>query len=364
MAKDFYKILGVPRNATHDDIKKAYRRLAHQFHPDKQGGNEAKFKEINEAYQVLSDERKRQQYDQFGAVFGDGRNPGGQAGFEWAGGFPFGDGSKGFGDFDFADIFEDVFPGFGTGAASPRRSRKGRDIQIELEAPFEEMIFGGRHEVALDKISPCVHCGGSGAEPGSKFDKCGSCQGSGRVEKTQRTFLGALSQITICPQCNGRGELPQERCKECAGRGVKKAVERLEIFVPKGIENGELLKISGKGEGSPWGGVPGDLYVKIRVRPDKVFRRQGNDLVMALPIKFTQAVLGDSVEIKTPESAIKLKIPEGTESGDILKIRGKGMPHPHGYGKGDLLIEIKVITPRHLSRKARETVEKLKEEGI
>ena len=363
MSHDYYKVLGVPRNATKDDIKKAYRKLAHQFHPDK-GGNEAKFKEINEAYQVLGDEHKRTQYDQFGQVFEGGRGPG-RGGFEWSGGFPFGgEDFRGFGDFDFSDIFEDVFSGFGGGPAAGRRSRKGRDIQIELEIPFEEIIFGGRHPVDINKVSVCEHCQGSGAEPGAKMQKCGTCQGRGRVERTQRTFLGAFSQITVCPACQGREELPETACRECGGRGAMKRLESLEVFVPKGVEDGELLKISGKGEASPFGGVPGDLYVKTKVRPGKTFRRQGDDLVMALPIKFTQAALGDALEVKTPDGEIKLKIPEGTESGDILRVRGKGVPLSRGYGRGDLLVEIKVQTPRHLSKKAREAVEKLKEEGV
>ncbi|MBI4132615.1 MAG: molecular chaperone DnaJ [Candidatus Sungbacteria bacterium] len=368
MPRDYYKVLGVPRNATKDDIKKAYRRLAHLYHPDK-GGSETKFKEINEAYQVLGDERKRAQYDQFGTVFESARGPG-QEGFQWApgagfGGFNFSEDLRGFGDFDFSDVFEDVFSGFGFGGgARDKRSKKGRDIQIELEIPFEEIIFGGRHPVDINKISACERCQGSGSEPGTKMRKCGTCQGRGRVEKTQRTFLGALSQITACPACQGRGEVPEVACRDCGGKGATKRLESIEIFIPKGVEDGELLKISGKGEASVASGVPGDLYVKIRVQADKIFRRQGNDLVMALPIKFTQAALGDSVEVKTPDGEIKLKVPEGTESGDILKVRGKGVPQARGYGRGDLLVEIKVLTPRHLSKRARETVEKLKEEGI
>ncbi len=365
MAKDYYKALGVPRNATKDDIKKAYRKLAHQHHPDKQGGSEAKFKELNEAYQVLGDESKRAQYDQFGTVFEQGGRGPGQAGFEWAPGAGFG-GFGADGDFDFSDIFEDVFAGFGFGGGmdTRRRSRKGRDIQIELGIPFEEIIFGGRHHVELNKISACEHCHGSGAEPGANMVKCGSCEGRGRVEKTQRTFLGALSQIVICPVCQGRGEIPETACRECGGKGALKRLESLEIFIPKGVEDGEVLRISGKGEASNWSGVPGDLYVKVRVTPHTMLRRQGNDLIMTLPIKFTQAALGDAVDIRTPDSEIKLKIPEGTESGDILKVRGKGVPMSRGYGRGDLLVEIKVLTPRHLSKKAKEAIEKLREEGV
>ena len=361
MTKDFYKVLGVPRNASRDEIKKAYRYLAHQHHPDKTGGNEARFKEINEAYQVLGDERKRSQYDQFGTVFGDGAA---QGGFRWPGG-GLGEDFRGFGDFDFADVFEDVFSGLGFGgAARERRSKKGRDIQIELEVPFEDVIFGGRHNLEITKTASCERCGGQGSEPGTKMSACATCRGRGRVEKTQRTFLGALSQVSACPACQGRGQVPEAACRECGGRGAAKRKEAIEVFIPKGVDDGELLKLSGKGEASPFGGVPGDLYVKARVRPDKAFRRQGNDIVALLPIKFTQAVLGDSVEVKTPDGAIKLKIPEGTESGDILKVRGKGVPHARGYGRGDLLVEIKVSTPRHLSRKAKEAVEKLKEEGV
>lgn len=366
MTKDFYKILGVPRNASKDDIKKAYRRLAHQYHPDK-GGSEAKFKEINEAYQILGDEKKRAQYDQFGTVFEAGRSPG-RGGFEWTpgagfGGFGFGEEGRGFGDFDFADVFEDVFAGFG-GTHTARHSKKGRDIQIDLEIPFEEIIFGGRHSADINKVTACEHCKGMGGEPGSKMQKCGICQGRGRVERTQRTFLGAISQIATCSSCHGRGEIPDTLCRDCGGRGATKRTDSIEIFIPKGVEDGGMLKISGKGEASSIGGVPGDLYVKVRVRPDKVFRRQADDLIMQLPIKFSSAVLGDSVEIKTPDSAIKLKIPEGTESGDILKVRGKGVPEPRGYGRGDLFVEIKVLTPRHLSKKTKEVIERLREEGI
>jgi len=367
MTKDYYKTLGVPRNANKDEIKKAYRKLAHQFHPDK-GGNEAKFKEINEAYQILGDDSKRAQYDQFGQVFEGGKGPG-QGGFEWApgsgfGGFGFGDDGRS-GDFDFADIFEDVFSGFGFGGGGgQRRSRKGRDIQIDIEIPFEEIIFGGRHNANLNKISVCEHCQGNGAEPGSKMQKCGVCQGKGRVEKVQRTFLGSLSQVVACAQCQGRGEIPETVCRECGGRGAARRQEAIEIFIPKGAEEGEVIKISGKGEASAIGGVPGDLFVKVHVRAHEIFSRQGNDLIMILPIRFSQAVLGNAVEIQTPDSAIKLKIPEGTESGDLLKVRGKGVPLSRGYGRGDLLVEIKVQTPRHLSKKAREGVERLKEEGI
>ncbi len=371
MAKDYYKILQVPRNASKEDVKKSYRKLAHQFHPDKTGGNEEKFKEINEAYQVLGDEQKRAQYDQFGTVFNDtGAGPRqggfwGSPGQQGFGGFNFDFGEGQEADFDFSDVFEDVLGGFGFGGQRGRaQSKKGRDIQIDLEIPFEEMIFGGKHEVEIQKIVNCAHCNGSRAEPGSKLKKCPKCQGSGKITKTQRTFLGTFAQIGVCPDCIGKGEVPEQFCRECGGKGAVNAREKIEIFVPKGIDHGEVLKISGKGEGSIAGGVPGNLYAKIYIVPDKIFKRQGNDLVMLLPIVFSQAVLGDKMDIKTPDSSIILKIPEGTESGDILKVRGKGIPFSRGYGRGDLLVEIKMQTPRKISRKAREMIEQLKKEGI
>ncbi|MDO8560648.1 MAG: molecular chaperone DnaJ [bacterium] len=360
MAKDYYKILGVPRNASKEDVKHAYRKLAHLHHPDKAGGNEAKFKEINEAYQVLGDEKKRSQYDQFGRVFeGGGGSPFGQ------GGFSFGEEFRGFGDFDFSDIFEDVLGGMGfAGGKREPHSKKGRDIQIDLEIPFEEMIFGGKHEVSLQKLGKCERCGGTGAEAGSKMVTCNTCHGSGKVEKIQRTILGVFSQVSICSTCNGKGEVPEVTCKNCGGRGVLRAEDRIEIFVPAGVNGNELLKVSGKGEASVTGGVPGDLFVKIHVMSSKIYKRQSNDVIMMLSVKFTDAALGAKVDLGTPDGKIVMKIPEGTESGDILKVRGKGVPHLSGYGRGDLLIEIKVETPKKLSRKAKEMIEKLKEEGV
>lgn len=372
MTKDYYKILQVPRNASKEDVKKAYRKLAHQFHPDKAGGNEEKFKEINEAYQILGDEKKRAQYDQFGTVFSDAGAGARQGGF-WSGagqqgfgGFNFDFGESAGADFDFSDVFEDVLGGFGFGGGrnADARSRRGRDIQIDIEIPFEEMIFGGKHGVEIQKLSACNRCGGTRAEPGTKLKTCARCQGSGKIQKTQRTFLGTFSQVAVCPECLGKKDVPETMCGECGGKGVIVKREQLEVFIPKGINHGEVIKLSGKGEASITGGVPGDLYVKIYILSDKAFKRQENDLILFLQITFSQAVLGDTIEIKTPDSAIVLKIPEGTESGDILKVRGKGIPLSRGYGRGDLLIEIKVVTPRKVSRKAREMIEQLKKEGI
>lgn len=366
--RDYYKTLGVAQNATKEEIKKRYRELAHKYHPDK-GGDEQKFKELNEAYQVLSDDQKRSQYDQFGRVF-EGGGPR-QGGFEWPGGFrfDFGEG-KPFdfaqGDFDFSDVFEDFFGlgGFGRGAGSKTRARRGRDVRLAIGISFEESILGGKRDIVFPRLSRCGRCEGSGGEPGSKLKNCAACDGKGNVQKTQRTFLGSFTQVAACQECSGAGKRPENICLQCRGKGVEERQERLEIFIPKGVNEGEILKITGKGEASLSGGVPGDLYVKIRVEPHKIFRRQGDDIVMRLPVKLSQAILGDTAEVETLDGAISLKIPEGTQSGDILKVRGKGAYMPSGYGRGNLLIEIRVNIPRKMGRRAKEFVQELKKEGF
>lgn len=368
MTKDYYKILGIARNATKDEIKKAYRKLAHQYHPDK-GGDEQKFKELNEAYQILSDDRKRSQYDQFGQVFEGGRS---QGGFEWTfGGSPFGfgegrpfDSTQGR-DFDFSEVFEDFLGmGFGQGTRTKSRERRGKDIKVDFYISFEESIFGGKREIELSKLSRCLHCNGSGGEPGSKMKECPSCLGRGNIQKTQRTFLGSFTQVTVCPECKGGGRKPEIVCTQCRGMGVEQKVERLEVYIPKGVREGEILKITGKGEASLSGGAPGDLHIYLNVLPHKIFRRQGDDVVMQLPIKLSQAILGETIEVDTLDGILRLKIPEGTQSGDILKIRGKGAYSASGYGRGDLLIDIKVEIPRKAGKRVREIVEDLREEGF
>ncbi len=365
MAKDYYQTLGIARNASKDEIKKAYRRLAHEYHPDKSGGDEARFKEINEAYHILSDEKKRAQYDQFGQVF-EGAGP--QGGFgAWPGGgfrFDFGGEAPGaFSDFDFSDIFED-FLGGGPGTRRRGVERRGKDIRIDLDISFEESLFGAKKEIEIAKLSRCSRCSGSGGDPGTKFAACAACRGSGNVQKTQRTFLGSFTQVSVCPECAGAGKRPEKLCTLCRGKGVEHRLEQIEIFVPKGVRDGEILKMTGKGEASFAGGIPGDLLAYIHVRPHKVFKRQGDDGVMQLPITFSQAILGDSVDIDVLDGTIRLRIPEGTQSGDILKVRGKGASAGSGYGKGDLLIEIKINIPRKPSRKVKDLIYKLKEEGL
>lgn len=369
MPTDYYSILGVSRNATPEEIKKAYRKLAHQYHPDKGGGSDAKFKEINEAYQVLGDEKKRKQYDQFGRTFdaGQGFGPGG---FQWgdifssrdASGVNFDFGSNAGTDFDLNDILENMF-GLG-GKREAGRKKRGKDIVVELTIPFEKSILGGKEAITLKRVARCTHCGGSGGEPGTKTETCPTCGGKGTIQKNERTFLGTVTRVETCPMCAGKGQRPVKACWACQGKGVEKKEEHIELVIPRGVNHDDTLKLSGKGDATDSLGTPGDLYVHLRVLPHKIFRRQGDDLLMVLPIKVSQAILGDQIKINTLEGQITLKIPEGTQSGDILRVRGKGVPEARGYGHGDLLVEIKVDIPQKPSRRLKENIEKLREEGL
>jgi len=372
MNKDYYEVLGVPRNASTEEIKRAYRKLAHQHHPDKGGGNEAKFKELNEAYQTLGDENKRRHYDQFGRAFDAAPGFGGAGGgFQWEDifgksrgdgvHFDFG-GNAGDEAFDINDIFAGIF-GFQDERTSGKR-RRGKDIILELSISFERSILGGKEQVRFRRTVRCAHCAGSGGEPGSKSDKCKECAGTGNVRKTTRTFLGSMTRVETCTRCRGRGEVYTRSCSVCGGRGLAEREEEIEIVIPKGIKNEDTLQLSGKGEAAGPTSAPGDLYVRIKVLPHKIFRRQGDDLLMKFPIKISQAILGDTVTVNTLEGAVNLKIPEGTQSGDILRIRGKGVPEARGYSHGDLLVEISVDIPRRVPKHLRDQIERLKEEGL
>lgn len=352
--RDYYQILGIARNASQEEVKKAFRRLAHQYHPDKGTGDEVKFKEINEAYQILGDEKKRANYDRFGTGFPGGQ-PGG-AGAEW----DFSNFSQGFEGVDLGDIFEDIF-GFGA-AGSRRGTQRGRDISIDLELPFRDAIFGVERKVLLHKLSMCVACKGDGREQGTEYKSCTSCNGSGTVHETRKSFLGSFTKLRSCSTCSGRGQVPEKKCRECDGAGVRSGNEEIVIEVPPGINDGEMIKHVGKGEALA-GGVPGDLYVKIHVLPDARFKRVGTDLVISYPLNITDAILGSTQKVDTLDGAVQVQIPAGTDSGDILRIRGKGVPRQKS-GRGDLLIQMIVKTPKKLSRTARKLVEELKDEGL
>lgn len=362
---DYYKILGVSRNASKDEIKKAYRKLAHQFHPDKNKGEDKKFKEINEAYQILSDEKRRAEYDTYGRVFSDGHSghAGGRPGWDFGGnGFDFSGFSAG-GRQGFAFDVEDIFENFFGGARSAGRGKKrGRDISIDLEIFFEEGVFGAERRVLLKKSAVCEMCKGTGAEPGSGTQKCEHCAGAGRVNEMKKSFFGTFNTIKECEKCFGKGEIPNKKCSNCKGLGVLLKNEEILVKIPSGIQNGEMIKLVGAGE-AVMNGIPGDLYVKIYVASHRVFRREASNLVMDLDIKISEALLGSERDIKTLDGTLKVKIPAGIDSGEILRVRGKGIPYHQG-GRGDLMIKVLIRTPKKISKKAKKIIEELREEEL
>lgn len=354
--KDYYQILGVSRGASQDEIKKAYRKLAHKHHPDK-GGDERKFKEINEAYQILSDKEKRNQYDRFDRVFeGAGAGPDFDFGNVW--------GRSGEGvEFDLGEMFEEFF-GFGS-AKTRGNFRKGRDIEVNLEIPLEYTLLGQEKKISLYKMLSCSRCQGLGAEPGTSVKECFSCRGAGEVQQIRRTFFGSFTKHVTCPECNGEGKKPERPCNVCKGEGRIKGTDNIKVFIPAGVDSSQVIKVNSKGEAGRRGAKSGDLYVRILIKPHSIFQRKGDNLYLKVPVSFSQAALGDEIEISTlEERKILLKIPRGTESGKILRISQKGIPRFSGHGRGDLYIELSVRTPRKLTRKQKELLEKLKEEGI
>lgn len=342
--KDYYNVLGVDRGASQDEIKKAFRKKAHQFHPDKPNGDEAKFKEANEAYQVLGDEQKRQQYDQFGS-----------SAFDGSGGFGYG-GGQGFGGFqgninveDLGDMFGDMF-GFGGGG---RRARRGSDIHMDIDMSFKESVFGMEKEIELRKPSDCARCGGLGAEPGTNMHSCGDCDGSGVKVVRMQTVLGVMQQKTSCSACKGEGETPETQCSDCSGSGITMQTKKMTVSIPAGIENGNIVRIRGEGEAIQ-GGETGDLFLRVHVASDERFERVGFDLLSHAKVGFSQAALGDKIDVETIDGVVELKIPSGTQSGTKMRLKGKGIA-----GKGDQIVIIDVITPKKLSRSQKKLLEEL-----
>ncbi len=359
--KDYYQILGINRNASKDDIKKAYRKLAHKYHPDKSGGDETKFKEINEAYQILSDENKKNQYDKYGRVFEGGQA--GNHGFEsqgWSGfqgqGFDFDMG-------DIGDIFEEAF-----GFSSPERTgdnRKGKNIEINLEFSLAETLKGQEKEFVIKKYVFCDRCQGSGAEPGTSRNQCFSCRGTGKVQEIRRTIFGSFTKVTICPECDGEGQKPEKPCNVCSGEGRVKKEEKIKVFIPAGIDNNQILQVSGKGHAGKKSGKSGDLYIRVNIKKDNFFQRKGDDLYRDLLISFSDAVIGGEKEFKAIDGKkISVKIPAGTESGKILRISNKGIPHFSGFGRGNLYLKLIIETPKNLTNKQKELLKELKKEGL
>ena len=359
--KDYYGVLGVAKSASKEEIKKAFHKLAHKLHPDKATGDVEKFKEVSEAYSILSDDKKRAEYDSYGRVFSDGAGGGPGAGFNpGAAGFDFSQFQdafqNGFG-FDFGDAFSDFFGGQGGG-----RARRGRDISIDLELTFAESVFGVRRKVLLAKTALCDTCKGSGAEPKTELITCTHCNGTGKLHETTNSFFGTISMESPCRTCHATGKIPKEKCHTCRGEGVYRKQEEIEIAVPSGIDGGEMIRLTGAGEAVA-GGTPGDLYVKIHVRPDPRFKKDGPNIVTELSIKLTDALLGAEYTIPTLDGDDTVTIPQGVTHGELLKIVGKGIPNPRGK-RGDFYVRIKITLPHKLSRTAKGLVEKLKEEGI
>lgn len=345
--KDFYSILQVSRDASEKEIKKAYRRLARQYHPDVNPGDpnaEAKFKALTEAYEILSDPSKREIYDRYGVEGLRAR------GFE----YDFG----GFGAFE--DLF-DVF--FGRDIFGARRKGRqiyrGADIGLELEIDFKESAFGVQREIEVEKMMSCEVCGGSGAKPGTSAVSCKQCGGTGQIRSSQSTFFGSFITTNECPVCQGTGEVVETPCEKCGGEGRYSQREKTPIDIPAGIVNGATIKLSGGGHAAPYGGRPGDLYLTVTVKPHELFERVGDDIVFDLKLSFTQAALGDEVKIPTLEGEHKLKIAPGVQSGEVMALKGKGIPHLRGFGKGDELVRITVETPKKLTARQKELLREL-----
>lgn len=351
MGKDYYKILGVEKNATQTEIKKAFHKIAHQYHPDKKGGDEQKFKEANEAYQVLSNEEKRAQYDRFGTAgaAGGGAHAGGFGGFDFSG---FQTGDMNF-NFDFSDIFGG-FGGFNGGSYSSQKKR-GRDIQVAVEIEFKDAFLGKTQTIEYMREKPCPDCQGTGAEKDSEMITCPQCEGSGKI---QTQVMGIFATVTECPRCEGTGKIPKNLCKTCKGKGTIKEKERVEFVIPKGIKTGDSLRIAHKGEAIK-NGEAGDLYVLIQVKPDKQFKRNGMDLLTTQTLSLSEAVLGAEKEITLLDnSKVTIKVPTGTQHGTVLKVSKKGFAE-----KGDLLVSFEIAIPKKLSKKAKEALSALAEEG-
>lgn len=341
--RDYYDVLGVGREATQDEIKKAFRRLARQYHPDVNKGAdaEARFKEINEAHEVLSDEEKRAMYDRFG-------HSGPQSGFPGGGGF---------GGFD--DIFETFFGGMRTGPASRRGPAKGADLRYDLGIEFEEAVFGCEKEVVIPRHETCPQCLGSGAEPGTQPIRCPQCNGTGEVRRQQQTFLGSFVQVTTCPRCRGEREIITTPCTECHGQKVVQVERAISVKIPPGVDKGTRIRLAGEGEPGARGGPPGNLYIVLDVRPHAYFRREGVDIVVELGINVAQAALGDKVEVPTLDGTEEMAVPAGTQTGETFRLRGRGVPHLRRNGRGDQLVIVQVLTPTRLSSAQKELFREL-----
>lgn len=349
MPRDYYEILGVPKGASDSEIKSAFRRLARQYHPDvsKEEDSEEKFKEINEAYAVLSDKEKRAAYDRFG-----------HAGVQGMGGVPD------WTTMDFSDILGDLF-GFGFGGfgrssrRSPNAPRRGADLQYRINLTFEEAIFGADKEIEITRDEICETCSGSGAKPGTSPSRCSTCGGSGEVRRSQQTIFGSMVQVTTCPSCNGKGEAIDNPCSTCNGRGQVRRSRKKVVTIPAGVDTGTQIRLAGEGQPGVNGGPPGNLYLVIQVQSHKYFRRRDNDILLDLNVNVAQATLGDEVEVPTVDGNSTLRIPAGTQPGKVIRMRGKGVPHLRSNSRGDQLVIVNISIPTSVNNEQRELFEKL-----
>jgi molecular chaperone DnaJ len=353
MARDYYDILGVSRDADKEEIKRAYRRLARKYHPDvnKESGAEERFKEINRAYEVLSEPETRARYDRFG-----------EAGVSGAAGAGFQD----FGDMGgFADIFESFFSGFAgaPGQTAGRRRTgptRGDDLRLDLKLDFREAVFGGEKEIKISHLESCNTCGGTGAKPGTRPRTCSTCNGAGQVRRATRTPFGSFTQVSVCPTCSGTGQVIEEKCEACNGNGQRQETKKLKITIPAGVDTGTRLRVSSEGDSGQRGGPPGDLYVYLYVNEDKEFRREGINLLSDIHISYLQAILGSRLEVQTVDGPEEFHIPPGTQPDTVLKLEGKGVPKlGNPVSRGDHLITVRVDIPTRISAEERELLEKL-----
>ena len=355
--RDYYEVLGVSKGASEEEIKKAYKKLARKYHPDMNPGDkeaEEKFKEVNEANEVLSDPEKKARYDQFGFAGVDPNYGAGAGGGAYgAGGFDFG---------DLGDIFGSFFGGgFGGGRRNPNAPQRGESIRASLSVEFTEAAFGCEKSITIDRFEQCPTCKGKGCAPGTTPEVCTECHGTGTVTQAQRTPFGMMQSQTVCPKCRGKGQIIHQPCPDCRGAGVVRKRRTIQVNIPAGIDNGQTISLRGQGHSGKNGGPAGDLLITVMVRPHEIFRRDGTAVFCEAPITFTQAVLGGTLEIPTIDGKVKYDIPEGTQTGTVFRLRGKGIPVLNGRGRGDQYVTVNIETPRNLNREQKEALKKFSE---
>ncbi len=351
--RDYYEVLGVDRSASEADIKKAYRRLAKENHPDLHPGDkdaEARLKEINEAYEVLSDSDKKARYDQYGHAgvdpnFGAGGFGGGFGGFDGM-------------DFDLGDIFGTIFGG-GASRSSQTGPRKGSSVRASVTVTFEEAAFGCDKEVNVGRIEPCSDCNGTGCAPGTTAETCSNCNGTGSVRTTQQTMFGVMQSQTVCPRCGGKGKIIHQPCNTCHGNGAVRKQKTIKVTIPAGIDDGQTISIRGQGNAGANGGAKGDLLITVNVKPHKLFTREGTNIIYNMDIPVTQAILGAEVKVPTIDGDVKYVIPEGTQSGTVFRLRNKGIPYIRGTGRGDQYVTVNVVIPKNLTNEQKDIVRHL-----